>query len=80
MKPAPGPTTPPKRQDNAESYLRLLGDRVRVLRNQRGMTRKALAQHAKVSERYLAQLPQYPPETRRTGGVDSFAESHHEGE
>ncbi len=27
-----------------------------VLRNQRGMTRKALAQHAKVSERYLAQL------------------------
>jgi len=29
---------------------------VRTLRNQRGMTRKALAQHAKVSERYLAQL------------------------
>jgi XRE family aerobic/anaerobic benzoate catabolism transcriptional regulator len=27
-----------------------------VLRNQRGMTRKALAEHAKVSERYLAQL------------------------
>jgi XRE family aerobic/anaerobic benzoate catabolism transcriptional regulator len=27
-----------------------------MLRNQRGMTRKALAQHAKVSERYLAQL------------------------
>jgi XRE family aerobic/anaerobic benzoate catabolism transcriptional regulator len=27
-----------------------------VLRNQRGMTRKALAQHAKISERYLAQL------------------------
>jgi XRE family aerobic/anaerobic benzoate catabolism transcriptional regulator len=27
-----------------------------VLRSQRGMTRKALAQHAKVSERYLAQL------------------------
>jgi XRE family aerobic/anaerobic benzoate catabolism transcriptional regulator len=36
--------------------LRRLGERVRVLRNQRGMTRKALAQHAKVSERYLAQL------------------------
>ena len=33
-----------------------LGERVRMLRNQRGMTRKALAQHAKVSERYLAQL------------------------
>lgn len=56
MKSAPAPTMPPKRQDSAESYLRLLGDRVRVLRNQRGMTRKALAQHAKVSERYLAQL------------------------
>ena len=27
-----------------------------MLRNQRGMSRKALAQHAKVSERYLAQL------------------------
>ncbi len=39
-----------------DAYLRRLGERVRVLRNQRGMTRKALAQHAKVSERYLAQL------------------------
>ena len=41
---------------DSDAYLRRLGDRVRVLRNQRGMTRKALAQHAKVSERYLAQL------------------------
>jgi XRE family aerobic/anaerobic benzoate catabolism transcriptional regulator len=40
----------------AGTYLRQLGERVRVLRNQRGMTRKALAEHAKVSERYLAQL------------------------
>jgi XRE family aerobic/anaerobic benzoate catabolism transcriptional regulator len=39
-----------------EPYLRRLGERVRTLRNQRGMTRKALAQHAKVSERYLAQM------------------------
>jgi XRE family transcriptional regulator, aerobic/anaerobic benzoate catabolism transcriptional regulator len=39
-----------------EAYLRQLGERVRSLRNQRGMTRKALAQHAKVSERYVAQL------------------------
>lgn len=45
-----------KHQDNPDAYLQRLGDRVRVLRNQRGMTRKALAQHAKVSERYLAQL------------------------
>ena len=39
-----------------DAYLRRLGERVRTLRNQRGMTRKALARHAKVSERYLAQL------------------------
>jgi XRE family aerobic/anaerobic benzoate catabolism transcriptional regulator len=37
-------------------YLDRLGERVRRLRNQRGMTRKALAHHAEVSERYLAQL------------------------
>jgi XRE family transcriptional regulator, aerobic/anaerobic benzoate catabolism transcriptional regulator len=47
-KPAPG--------RDSDLYLRRLGERVRTLRNQRGMTRKALAQHAKVSERYLAQL------------------------
>src|ERR1051325_6538522 len=37
-------------------YLDRLGERVRRLRSQRGMTRKALAQHAEVSERYLGQL------------------------
>ena len=47
-KPAPGRDSDP--------YLHRLGERVRTLRNQRGMTRKALAAHAKVSERYLAQL------------------------
>ena len=41
---------------DSDVYLRRLGERVRILRSQRGMTRKALAQHAKVSERYLAQL------------------------
>ncbi|MFZ0401542.1 MAG: helix-turn-helix transcriptional regulator [Pseudolabrys sp.] len=41
---------------DTDAYLRRLGERVRTLRNQRGMTRKALARHAKVSERYLAQL------------------------
>jgi XRE family aerobic/anaerobic benzoate catabolism transcriptional regulator len=40
----------------SEAYLAGLGERVRLLRSQRGMTRKALSQHAKVSERYLAQL------------------------
>ena len=29
---------------------------MRTLRNQRGMSRKALAEHAQVSERYLAQM------------------------
>ncbi|MGC1466223.1 MAG: helix-turn-helix transcriptional regulator [Pseudolabrys sp.] len=41
---------------DSDAYLHRLGERVRTLRNQRGMTRKALAQHARVSERYLAQL------------------------
>jgi XRE family aerobic/anaerobic benzoate catabolism transcriptional regulator len=41
---------------DTDAYLHRLGERVRTLRNQRGMTRKALAQHAHVSERYLAQL------------------------
>lgn len=46
----------PVQARDTDGYLHRLGERVRVLRNQRGMTRKALAQHAKVSERYLAQL------------------------
>ena len=41
---------------DTDPYLHRLGERVRTLRHQRGITRKALAQHAKVSERYLAQL------------------------
>ncbi len=46
----------PPQTRNADNYLRRLGERVRTLRNQRGMTRKGLAEHAAVSERYLAQL------------------------
>ncbi len=46
----------PRPPSDTDAYLHRLGERVRVLRHQRGMTRKALAQHAKVSERYLAQL------------------------
>ena len=46
----------PAASRNADAYLHRLGERVRTLRHQRGITRKALAQHAKVSERYLAQL------------------------
>src|SRR6478672_944318 len=46
----------PANSRDTDAYLRHLGERVRTLRNQRGMTRKALAEHAEVSERYLAQL------------------------
>lgn len=53
MKPANASTAAPH---DSDAYLRRLGERVRTLRNQRGMTRKALAQHAEISERYLAQL------------------------
>src|SRR5215212_1323233 len=37
-------------------YLTRLGERVRTMRSRRGMSRKALARHSDVSERYLAQL------------------------
>ncbi len=46
----------PAASRTADVYLHRLGERVRTLRHQRGITRKALAAHAKVSERYLAQL------------------------
>ena len=38
------------------NFLSRLGERVRDMRAQRGMTRKILARDSKVSERYLAQL------------------------
>ena len=40
----------------ADVFLPRLGERVRTTRSRRGMSRKALARHAHVSERYLAQL------------------------
>jgi XRE family transcriptional regulator, aerobic/anaerobic benzoate catabolism transcriptional regulator len=40
----------------SERMLDALGERVRALRVQRGMTRKGLARESQVSERYLAQL------------------------
>lgn len=42
--------------DDRHSFLRALGERVRALRAHRGMTRKALAHAAAVSERHLANL------------------------
>jgi XRE family aerobic/anaerobic benzoate catabolism transcriptional regulator len=41
---------------SSASYLKLLGDRVRTMRSRRAMSRKALAKHSVVSERYLAEL------------------------
>ncbi len=38
------------------TYLKRLGERVRTIRSRRAMSRKALAGHSDVSERYLAQL------------------------
>jgi XRE family aerobic/anaerobic benzoate catabolism transcriptional regulator len=39
-----------------EAYLRAVGERVRLVRSRRGMSRKALASASGVSERYLADL------------------------
>ena len=39
-----------------EAYLKLVGERVRVARNRRGMARKVLSKASGVSERYLADL------------------------
>ena len=38
------------------AFLTALGERVRMLRARRGMTRRLLAQHSGVSERYIAQM------------------------
>jgi XRE family aerobic/anaerobic benzoate catabolism transcriptional regulator len=49
----------PRKSENGAgqaAYLARLGERVRTLRNRRGVSRKALAKHSNVSERYLAQL------------------------
>jgi XRE family transcriptional regulator, aerobic/anaerobic benzoate catabolism transcriptional regulator len=53
-KPAAEPRRGNAPQD--ETYLRLVGDRLRLTRAGRGMSRKVLAQASGVSERYLAEL------------------------
>jgi len=50
------PMTPTPPASTSSEYLRLLGERVRRVRAQRGMSRRILAQSSGVSERYLAQL------------------------
>jgi XRE family transcriptional regulator, aerobic/anaerobic benzoate catabolism transcriptional regulator len=41
---------------SSRAYLKFLGERVRTVRSGRAMSRKALAKHSHVSERYLAAL------------------------
>jgi XRE family aerobic/anaerobic benzoate catabolism transcriptional regulator len=56
---APRETAIARERDNESSkhpVLAALGERVRTLRSRRGMTRKAVAQAANVSERHLANL------------------------
>jgi XRE family aerobic/anaerobic benzoate catabolism transcriptional regulator len=43
-------------KDAEDPFLRRLGEKVRTMRSRRGMSRKVLARHSDVSERYLAQL------------------------
>lgn len=56
MQTAPAKAASRKPPRESDAYLHRLGERVRMLRNQRGMSRKVLARQAKVSERYIAQL------------------------
>lgn len=43
-------------KDEGDPFLQRLGEKVRIMRSRRGMSRKVLARHSDVSERYLAQL------------------------
>ena len=50
------PDDAPAEDPDRHPFLVALGDRVRTLRSRRGMTRKAVALAAEVSERHLANL------------------------
>ncbi len=61
MKNSPSEARERERREASETmqsdpFLRELGERVRIMRSRRGMSRKTLANHSEVSERYLAQL------------------------
>ena len=47
---------PVSTEDEKDPYLIALGERLRSLRSRRGLTRKALARLADVSERHLANV------------------------
>jgi len=53
---APQPRTEPDSGDAKDPFLIALGERVRALRSRRGLTRKAVARLADVSERHLANV------------------------
>ncbi|MBL8340893.1 MAG: helix-turn-helix transcriptional regulator [Rubrivivax sp.] len=56
-RPRAAPLAPPAPgEDDKHPFLVVLGERVRALRSRRGITRKALAASADVSERHLANL------------------------
>jgi XRE family aerobic/anaerobic benzoate catabolism transcriptional regulator len=46
----------PRESEEDAAFLSRLGERLRLLRAQRGMTRRALSQQSRVSERYIAQM------------------------
>lgn len=52
----PAPESRRGQQPDAEAYLARVGDRVRMQRARRGMSRRVLAEASGVSERYLAEL------------------------
>ena len=56
--PTPTVTSAPdmRRGDAPSAYLKRVGERVRLGRARRGMSRKVLSQASGVSERYLAEL------------------------
>ena len=59
MAPNPDTTTPETRRGTMpadEAYLKRVGERVRLARARRGMSRKSLSRASGVSERYLAEL------------------------
>jgi XRE family aerobic/anaerobic benzoate catabolism transcriptional regulator len=54
-----GPVAKPSgqaQQEHRDPFLMVMGDRVRMMRARGGLTRRALANQAGVSERYLARL------------------------
>jgi XRE family aerobic/anaerobic benzoate catabolism transcriptional regulator len=53
---SPGEDAPSEEEEAKNPFLVALGERTRALRSRRGMTRKALAVAADVSERHLANL------------------------